>query len=72
MVAPVLTRKLAGTLASFDKAIRLGVSTLELDVQITQDGQAVVTHDREVNGNKCHDSTPATPGDPEYPTSATT
>ena len=55
------------TLASFDKAIRLGVSTLELDVQITQDGQAVVTHDRQVNGNKCQDTGPVTPGDPEYP-----
>lgn len=55
------------TLASFDKAIRLGVSTLELDVQITQDGQAVVTHDRKVNGNKCQDTHPASPGDPEYP-----
>ncbi|GCD90577.1 glycerophosphodiester phosphodiesterase family protein [Nocardioides sp. LS1] len=55
------------TLASFDKAIRLGVSTLELDVQITEDGQAVVTHDRKVNGSKCQDTGPATPGDPEYP-----
>lgn len=55
------------TLASFDKALRLGVSTLELDVQITQDGQAVVTHDRKVNGAKCQDTAPATPGDPEYP-----
>ena len=34
------------TLASFAKGIRLGVTTLELDIQITQDGQAVVTHDR--------------------------
>ena len=55
------------TLASFDKAIRLGVSTLELDVQITQDGRAVVTHDRKVDGKKCQDTGPATPGDPEYP-----
>jgi glycerophosphoryl diester phosphodiesterase len=55
------------TLASFDRAIRLGVSTLELDTQITQDGQAVVTHDRKVNGAKCADTAPATPGDPEYP-----
>jgi hypothetical protein len=34
------------TLASFGYALRLGVSTLELDVQITRDGHAVVTHDR--------------------------
>ena len=55
------------TLPSFRRAIELGVSTLELDVQITQDGQAVVTHDRQVNGKKCQDTGPATPGDPEYP-----
>ena len=41
------------TLASFGRALRLGVSTLELDVQITEDGQAVVTHDRKVTGAKC-------------------
>src|SRR6476469_6108630 len=46
------------TLASFNRAIRLGVSTLELDVQITQDGQAVVTHDRKIDGNKCEDTGP--------------
>lgn len=56
-----------GTLAAFDKALRLGVSTLELDVQITQDGEAVVTHDRKVNGAKCQDTAPVTPDDPEYP-----
>ena len=55
------------TLASFDKALRLGISTLELDVQITQDGEAVVTHDRKVNGAKCQDTAPATPADPEFP-----
>ena len=55
------------TLASFGNALQLGVSTLELDVQITEDGQAVVTHDRKVNGAKCVDTAPATPGDPEYP-----
>ena len=55
------------TLSSFGNAIRLGVSTLELDVQITEDGEAVVTHDRRVDGNKCADTGPATAGDPEFP-----
>lgn len=55
------------TLASFATALELGVSTLELDVQITQDGRAVVTHDRVVNGAKCRDTAPATSGDPEFP-----
>src|ERR1700752_235824 len=41
------------TLASFGNALQLGVSTLELDVQITADGAAVVTHDRRVTPAKC-------------------
>jgi len=55
------------TLAAFSRALELGVTTLEMDVQITEDGAAVVTHDRQVNGSKCQDTVPATPGDPEYP-----
>ncbi|MER7245655.1 glycerophosphodiester phosphodiesterase family protein [Kribbella sp. NPDC000426] len=55
------------TIASFSHGLELGVSTLELDVQITQDGYAVVTHDRKVDGNKCRDTAPYTAGDPEYP-----
>jgi glycerophosphoryl diester phosphodiesterase len=55
------------TLEAYRKAMELGVTTLELDVQITEDHQAVVTHDRRVSAQKCHDTGPATPGDPEYP-----
>jgi glycerophosphoryl diester phosphodiesterase len=55
------------TLPAFDNALALGVSTLELDVQITQDGYAVVTHDRDPNPAKCVDTEPAFPGDPEFP-----
>jgi glycerophosphoryl diester phosphodiesterase len=55
------------TLQSHQKALELGVTTLELDVQITEDHQAVVTHDRQVSAQKCRDTAPATPGDPEYP-----
>jgi glycerophosphoryl diester phosphodiesterase len=55
------------TLASFGNAMRLGVRTLELDIQITEDGVAVVAHDRKVNGAKCADTAPATAGDPEFP-----
>nr|BFF17258.1 hypothetical protein GCM10025730_07790 [Promicromonospora thailandica] len=55
------------TLPAFDKALALGVSTLELDVQITRDGYAVVTHDRDPNPAKCVDTTPAYPGDPQFP-----
>ncbi|GAB3644894.1 PI-PLC domain-containing protein [Glycomyces tarimensis] len=55
------------TLPAFANALELGVSTLELDVQITEDGHAVVTHDRRVSGSKCLDTEPAFAGDPEYP-----
>ncbi|PZF94078.1 glycerophosphodiester phosphodiesterase family protein [Micromonospora deserti] len=59
--------RVESTLASFGNALQLGVNTLELDVQITEDGQAVVTHDRRVSGTKCVDTAPVTPGDPEFP-----
>ncbi|BDP43613.1 putative glycerophosphoryl diester phosphodiesterase precursor (plasmid) [Deinococcus aetherius] len=55
------------TLASFGNALELGVTTLELDTQVTRDGKVVVTHDRKVSGAKCRDTSPATPGDPDFP-----
>ncbi|WBB81687.1 glycerophosphodiester phosphodiesterase family protein [Micromonospora sp. WMMD882] len=59
--------RVESTLASFGNALQLGVTTLELDVQITEDGQAVVTHDRRVSATKCVDTAPVVPGDPEFP-----
>lgn len=55
------------TLAAFANALELGVSTLELDVQITADGFAVVTHDRDPSPDKCVDTAPAFPSDPKFP-----
>jgi glycerophosphoryl diester phosphodiesterase len=55
------------TLPAFANGLKVGVSTLELDVQITEDGQAVVTHDRKIDARKCQDTAPAAPGDPEFP-----
>lgn len=55
------------TLPAFARALELGVTTLELDIQITRDGREVVTHDRKINPNKCVDTGPLTPGDPQYP-----
>ncbi|MFC8226537.1 glycerophosphodiester phosphodiesterase family protein [Streptomyces sp. NPDC057287] len=55
------------SLEGFGKAIRLGVSTLELDTQITEDRRVVVNHDRQISAQKCRDTGPLTPGDPMYP-----
>ena len=55
------------TIESFTNALQLGVSTLELDTQITEDGIAIVTHDRKVSDSKCVDTAAITPGDPEFP-----
>lgn len=55
------------TLPAFAQALELGVSTLELDVAITEDGAAVVTHDRRVSDTKCRDTAPSIAGDPEFP-----
>ncbi|WP_174889894.1 glycerophosphodiester phosphodiesterase family protein [Acrocarpospora pleiomorpha] len=59
--------RVEGTLAAFGNALTLGVSTLELDVLITEDGEAVVSHDRRVQAGKCADTAPVAPGDPEFP-----
>lgn len=55
------------TLEGFGAAMRLGVTTLELDTQVTKDRKVVITHDRKVDKKKCTDTAPATPGDPQYP-----
>ena len=55
------------TLASFAKGLQTGVSTLELDLQITKDGREVITHDRKISGQKCLDTAPVTPNDPQFP-----
>ncbi len=55
------------TLPAFAKALRVGVSTLELDLQITRDGREVITHDRKISDKKCRDTAPVTQGDPLFP-----
>jgi glycerophosphoryl diester phosphodiesterase len=55
------------TLAAFGRALDIGVSTLELDVQLTQDDHAIVAHDLDLTVRTCTDTAPAFPGDPEWP-----
>ncbi|WP_232821733.1 glycerophosphodiester phosphodiesterase family protein [Desertihabitans aurantiacus] len=55
------------TREAFAKALQLGVTTLELDTQVTEDDHVVVTHDRQISATKCRDTAPVTPGDPEFP-----
>ena len=52
---------------AFAKALRMGVSTLELDTQVTKDLKVVVTHDRKVSADKCADTAPVVENDPMYP-----
>jgi glycerophosphoryl diester phosphodiesterase len=55
------------SLQGFAKALRLGVSTLELDTHITKDEKVVVNHDRQISSQKCTDTGPAFADDPMYP-----
>lgn len=53
--------------AAFRNSLALGVTTLELDVVVSEDDVPVVWHDPEIQDDKCTDTAPATEGDPEYP-----
>ncbi len=55
------------SLRAFAKSLELGVSTLELDINITKDGQPLVWHDPTIEAEKCGDTGPAFAGDPQYP-----
>jgi glycerophosphoryl diester phosphodiesterase len=55
------------TLAAFATALELGVTTLELDVRLTEDGRPLVTHERRISPIQCRDTAAAAPGDPEFP-----
>ncbi len=41
------------TLQGFERALELGVSTLELDLGVTRDRRVVVSHDRRINPTVC-------------------
>ncbi|GLB36465.1 putative PLC-like phosphodiesterase [Lyophyllum shimeji] len=55
------------TLHSFAWGMIDGVKTLELDNGITKDGVVVVWHDMHIPPEKCEDTSPAFPGDPDFP-----
>ncbi|WP_231975943.1 glycerophosphodiester phosphodiesterase [Mycobacterium sp. E2462] len=55
------------SLRAYAKSLELGVSTLELDVVLTADGQPLVWHDPTIEAQKCSDTGPAFAGDPQYP-----
>lgn len=55
------------SLAAFAKSLKLGVSTLELDIVLTRDAQPLVWHDPVIEPEKCTDTGPAFAGDPDFP-----
>ncbi|KAI0803032.1 PLC-like phosphodiesterase [Irpex lacteus] len=55
------------TLPSFAWGLIDGATTLELDNGITKDGVVVVWHDENITPEKCIDTAPATPNDPDFP-----
>ncbi|WP_067574208.1 glycerophosphodiester phosphodiesterase [Nocardia acidivorans] len=55
------------SLPGFAKAIELGVSTLELDIVLTRDNVPAIWHDPKILAEKCADTVPAIPNDPDFP-----
>ncbi len=55
------------SLAGFAHALELGVSTLELDLHLSKDGKLVVWHDDTIQPEKCRDTAPVKPRDPQFP-----
>jgi glycerophosphoryl diester phosphodiesterase len=55
------------SLRAFAKSLELGVSTLELDINVTKDRQPLVWHDPIIDPQQCDDTGPAFAGDRSYP-----
>ncbi len=55
------------TIAAFINAVKLGVNTLEMDMQISKDGKIVISHDAFMGSNICSapDGKPVTQADEE-------
>ncbi|MCF4007078.1 glycerophosphodiester phosphodiesterase [Corynebacterium uropygiale] len=52
---------------AFEKALDMGVSTLEFDIVMSKDGVPMVWHDPDVKAEKCRDTAPVQEGDPQFP-----
>ena len=52
---------------AFEESVKMGVSTLELDIVMAEDGTPVVWHDPVIQAEKCTGTKPATENDPEFP-----
>ena len=55
------------SLAAFGNSLQLGVTTLELDTHLSEDGRIMVWHDDLIQPEKCKDTAPVTTGDVEFP-----
>ncbi|WP_313812953.1 glycerophosphodiester phosphodiesterase family protein [Glutamicibacter sp.] len=55
------------SIAAFGNALEVGVTTLELDTMLSEDGKIVVWHDDRIQPSKCADTAPVVAGDPEFP-----
>ena len=42
------------TMAAFEKAVEMGADGIELDVQLTKDGELVVIHDETIDRVSCY------------------
>ncbi|MGV0397397.1 glycerophosphodiester phosphodiesterase family protein [Corynebacterium suicordis] len=52
---------------AFEQSLKLDVTTLELDIVLAEDNTPLVWHDPSIQADKCSDTEPATPNDPEFP-----
>ena len=48
-------------------SLKMGVTTLEFDIELSADGVPVVWHDTKIDAEKCQDTKPVTEGDPQFP-----
>ena len=48
-------------------SLKMGVTTLEFDIELSADGVPVVWHDTSIDAEKCQDTKPVTEDDPQFP-----